>query len=415
MFARGLLLVPLVACASAEDSGVVTADREVASSLVPWKHPEKWPHSVDSARLIVHYQKAGDRDMAETVLADLEEAWRIQVDEQGAAPPLDDGGRAGPDGRFDVYLWRGIDTLYVDAIEENAATPWSDATTFMVLDPWGKYGGAELRPNIFHELRHAEQAVDDWWEHIEFFEAEATMWETAQHGYARLANVWADYQAHPSWTPFRDDDYRTWTMYGGALFLLYLRQHVFHGDLGFSNEVWHLSRNGPGADEDPTLNEPDFADALEQVLAAKGTHLFDELVGFARARWYTGARADGTLQGGADIAEVASTTARRRAGASRVSFTVAPQMLGSVYTVVQKAPGDGAAMKVSLSAVDAPVQPVVQVIGQGAADRVVAGGDLVRFDGGRLVLVVTLLPANGKFDPDTVSSKTYRATVNLDR
>src|SRR5678815_3993208 len=151
----------------------------------------------------------------------------------------------------------------------------------MVLDPWGQYGGAEMPANVFHEFRHGSQGTDDWYEAIEFFEAEATLWETAYYGYSRLSYVWTDYQAHPEWTPFRNDGYKTWFMYGGALFLLYLRQHVFAGGLAWSNDVWLGARNPPGT------NEPDFVDPLDAALPPHGTAVFAELTSFARARWYT--------------------------------------------------------------------------------------------------------------------------------
>jgi hypothetical protein len=50
--------------------------------------------------------------MAEEVLGHVEHAWQVQIDQRGALPPLDDGGVAGPDGRFDVYLWRGLEVRY---------------------------------------------------------------------------------------------------------------------------------------------------------------------------------------------------------------------------------------------------------------------------------------------------------------
>src|SRR5262249_33274023 len=157
--------------------------------------------------------------------------------------------------------------------------------------------------------------------------------------------VWADYQAHPDWTPFKDDHYQTWFMYGGALFLLYIRQHVYGGSLGWANDVWLGCRNPPGT------NEPDFADSLQTVLAAQGTSLFGELTSFARARWYTGPNANGTLESGDILPVVASTTHVRASGAGHTSFVAGAQQLGTVYTVVQRAPTDGANALVSLSSI----------------------------------------------------------------
>jgi hypothetical protein len=388
----------------------------VGHGLVPYQHPELWPLQVSSARVVAHYRAAGEQAMAEEILGHVEHAWQVQIDRGGALPPLDDHGVAGPDGRFDVYLWRGIDTLYVDGIAPDDTTWYGDWSTFMVLDPWGQYGGAELEANIFHELRHASQGSDDWWEHIHAFEAEATLWEVAYYGFERLPLVWRDYQAHPEWTLFRDDGYRTWYMYGGALFLLYLRDHAFHGDLSFSNDMWRRCRNAPGADVAPRLNQPDFADALQAMLAAKGSSLFDEVLGFARTRWYTGTRANGSLPGGAVLPEVAHRTHTRRAGARQTRFSVSPQMLGTSYVVVERAATDPAALWVSLSTNNRAARFAVQTVGGGgdATLDLGAGPAHVSFGARRAAtFAVTALPAGGTFDPDLVSGAPMTASLTL--
>lgn len=381
-----------------------------AAASPPWKQAAKWPYAVSNPRIVVHYQATGDLAMAQTVLGYVENAWQVQVVQQGGRAPLDNG-VIGGDARFDVWLQRGLNSLYVASTGTNAATPYDDAFTSMVLDPWGQYGGAELEANVFHEFRHGSQGADDWNEHIQFFEAEATLWETAYYGYPRLSYVWADYQAHPEWTPFKDDRYATWFMYGGALFLLYLKNHAFAGGLAWSNDVWLACRNPAGT------NEPDFADALQAKLATRGTSLFAELTSFARARWYTGPNANGTLEAGDVIPAVASTTHARANNATRTTYLASAETLGTVYKVVQKAPSDGATIAVSLTSVGANAAPVVQLVGQGSGDRVLdfsAGPTRVPFVNGKAVLAVTMVPSSGTFDPDTVSG-TLKATVVLDK
>lgn len=411
--AFGLLAFTLTACVDAGDDTGLGTHTQAAGNTVPWQHPAQWPYSIESPRIVVHYQATADLAMAQTVQTAVEHAWAVQVTEQGARAPLDDGGAAGSDGRFDVYLDRGIDSLYVASVAANPATPYDDYSTAMVLDPWGQYGGAELAANVFHEFRHASQGADDWNEHIEVFEAEATFWETQYYGYARLPYVWADYQAHPEWTPFKDDRYRTWFMYGGAMFWLYLRGHVFADSMAFANQVWAASRNPAGT------NEPDFADALDGVLAVHGTTLFDQLVAFDRARWYTGARADGTLESGAILPDVAATTHTRASGAGHTTFQVGPQLLGTVYTVVKRAPTDGTTARVSLVTTASGSRPVIQLVGQGASDRILAltaGGasTTVPYVNGQAVIAVTMLPASGAFDPDTVGTQAIKATIAID-
>ncbi len=415
MFRSGLLLtlLPVVlAGACALDDADAPDDIEAANT-VPWKQESKWPYAIETPSFIVHYQKPGDATMAQTVLAFVDSAWQSQIVQQGSRAPLDDHGAAGPDGRFDVYLQLGIDSLYVASVAAEPATPYDDYSTAMVLDPWGQYGGPELEANIYHELRHASQAVDDWWEHIHIFEAEATLWETVRFGPERLSFVWADYQAHPEWTPFKDDRYTTWFMYGGAMFLLYLHQNEFGNSLAFSNEMWLRSRNPAGT------NEPDFADALDQILRSRGTSLFDELLGFARARWYTGSRANNQIfASGAAYAEVATRAHTRAANAQRTTFLANPQLLGTIYTVIQAAPTDGTTLRVSLSNIDAKARPIVQLVGQNNTDRILdlsTGSATIPLASGRATLAVTMLPSNNQFDPDSVGTQAYKATVNIDR
>ena len=355
--------------------------------------------------------------MAEEVLGHVEHAWRTQIDLGGALPPLDDHGVAGPDGRFDVYLWRGIDEPYILGVAPDATTWYDDWSTAMVFNPWGGYGGPLLEGYLFHELRHASQASNDWWEHTHVFEADATLWQVAYYGFEQLPLAWRDYQAHPEWTLFLDDEYRTWYMYGGALFLLYLSEHDFDGELAFTNEMWRRSRNPPGAEDDPALNEPDFADALQDLLAAKGRSLFGEVLGFARARWYTGARANGSLPGGEVLPEVAHRTHTRNAGASQTSFSVSPQLLGTSYVVVERAATDPAVLWVSLSTHSEAARFVVQAVGGDAGDATLdlaAGPAQVRFESGCAVtFVITALPADGAFDPDLVDSTSINASLIL--
>ena len=408
MLRCALVVVAVSACVVDEPE---LGSTEQSAASPPWKQPTKWPYQVASPRMIVHYQATGDLSTAQTVLTQVEHAWTVQITQQGARAPLPDTGIAGPDGRYDVYLQRGLDSLYVSSTAAYAATPYDDVTTAMVLDPWGQYGGAEMEANVFHEFRHSSQGTDDWNEHIQVFEAEATMWEALYYGYARLPGVWADYQAHPDWTPFKDDNYSTWFMYGGALFLIHLEKTVFSGSLAFANEMWLRSRSAG-------TNEPDFIDALGVQLAAKGTTLFDQIVKFNRNRWYTGARANGSLDGGAQLPDVATRSHVRASGALHTTYVANPQVLGTVYIVVTAAPTDGPTLRVSLTSIDTKAKPVVQLVGQSAADRVLdlsSGSATVPVVGGKVVLAVTMLPSNGQFDPDSAPTQLYKATVNLDK
>lgn len=407
-----VMAVVLAGCVPEPEAGSVRMPR-AGPGLVPHLHPGLWAFQVSSPRVVVHYQDAGEHAMAQEVLGHVEHAWQVQIG-AGALPPLDDHGAAGPDGRFDVYLERGINEPYVVDVAPDDTTWYDDRATSMVLDPWGEYGGDKLEANVFHELRHASQASNDWWEHPHVFEADATLWEVAYYGFEQSPLAWVDFQDHPEWTLFRAG-YQTWYMYGGALFLLFLSEHVFDGELGFTNEMWRRSRNAPGAEQHPALNEPDFVDALQVLLDAKGRDLFDEVLCFARARWYTGARANGSLPGGAVLPEVKHRTHTRKAGARRTLVSVSPQLLGTSYVVVERATTDPAALWVSLST-SSQARFVVQVVGGDAGDMTLdleAGPARVHFGARPVTFAITALPADGAFDPDLVGNASMNASLTL--
>ena len=89
---------------------------------------------------MVHYQRTGDEAKALEMIALLEESWLVQVDSLGFTAPLDDQGACGPDGRYDVFIWPGIDGAFVSGINTNPATPHADWTTYMAIDVSGATG-----------------------------------------------------------------------------------------------------------------------------------------------------------------------------------------------------------------------------------------------------------------------------------
>src|SRR5687768_15689881 len=137
-FTRGWWLrmaVVLAGCVSdevepenGEPSGHVRrpSRRSIDQGLLPYQHPALWSFQVSSARVIVHYQAADEQATAQEVLGHVEHAWQVQIDQGGALPPLDDHGAAGPDGRFDVYLERGLKEPYVVGVEPDETTWYED-------------------------------------------------------------------------------------------------------------------------------------------------------------------------------------------------------------------------------------------------------------------------------------------------
>lgn len=139
------------------DPGPVDSTEPIDDDLVPCDAPEYWPFSVlsDKVPVRVHHRERRDGVMAAQVLRHLETAWEFEVEQMGWAPPIDDDGRCGPDGAFDVFLRRDYVVNYVDVFDDVRATEADDGLAYMVLDPWGPFGGSQLDATAAHEFNHA--------------------------------------------------------------------------------------------------------------------------------------------------------------------------------------------------------------------------------------------------------------------
>ncbi len=392
----------------AADDGLPDSTEAIAIDTIPCDEPGLWPHALRSAThpVIVHYRARADAATAAEVLALVDRSWDGEVGALGFRPPLDDTGRCGDDGTFDVFVWRGSDGCYVDVVDDNPATPYDDEVAYLVVDPWGPYGGPILDTTVAHELNHAMQAADDWSDAPMIYEATSVFVEDQVFDDDdQYVDQVADFQAHPDWSLDRDDGYETWYMYGAGLYLRYLRDRHWAGDGRFVGEMWQRLRSG--AD-----NEPDFEDALEVMLRARAQIGFlDSVVGFARWRVYTGARADGAhLEEAAGFAEPARAGQARPTGAR---IALSPMTLGTSYVDVAPQAGDPARIAVSLEGADPSVTWVVQVVPGAASD-----GDTLDLSAGpavvavpaRRTIVVTALP-RGAYDPDTRTDARRAATL----
>lgn len=273
------------ACASGEYCGSIPLSVDACADT------EHWPLTVDSMLrpLSVHYSRFADEARAEEMVTILEHAWDVQVDTLGFTAPLDDEGHCGADGRYDVFFWRGVDGAYVDSVAENPATSYDDYSTYMAIDPTGEYGAELLDTTLTHEFNHAVQASDDWWESALIFEMSATFVESLvypeQDDYFYVLE---DFQRHPEWSLFYDDNYRTWYMYGAAMYLHFLYQRYFPDDPAFIARIWHDSRS------EPTGQRPDYIDSIRSLLLTeRGVEFDDAVVEFMQWRWFVAEQDDG--------------------------------------------------------------------------------------------------------------------------
>ncbi|MCE9575686.1 MAG: hypothetical protein K8W52_21220 [Deltaproteobacteria bacterium] len=380
----------------------------IPADTVPCEAMAYWPDAIRSTAhpILVHYRAADEEAAAREVLADLDRAWDVEVGTLGFRPPVDDTGACGPDGALDVFLWRGHEECYVDVLGEDAATPYDDRQAFLVIDPWGPYGGAHLDTTTAHELDHVFQAADDWSDAPIVYEMTSVFIEDLVFpDDNQYVDQIADFQAHPDWSFDRDDGYETWYMYGAAQYLRFVRDRYFGGDAAFVGAMWRGMRSPADS------GEPDFEDALDALLVARGSSFRDSMIAFARWRLYTGAHADAAHDAeGASFAEPARAAAVRTTGAE---VAIAPMALGSAYIDVTAQSGDPTAVDVSLAHAASGVQWIVQVVPGHAGD-----GDTLDLSHGPVhvaiagtqTIAVTALPT-GAIDPEDRDDTTYAASV----
>ena len=340
--------------------------------------------------------------MAVDVLRLIEHAWHVQTETLGFRPPLPDAGLCGPDAAYDIFLWRGSEESYVQAIGPNLATAHDDWFTFMVLDPWGPYGGDLLPSTIAHELNHAMQATDDWWESAAASEMTATFAEEIVHpDHDQWIFVLEDFQRHPERSIFHVDDYRSWSMYGAALFLHLIRERHTEGNPSFLGKTWLRSRYALT-----------FEEALDTVLQEHaGTTLPGVVTELAAWRWYVDDRDDGAHF--ADAALFPPPAVAATVTETPATITVAPMPLGTVYIQV---PGVGEHTFTLKPHAPVSARWHVQVLpGSNSAPIGVIGprGGALRFVA-PTTLAVTALPLRG-LDALSGSSSSPAATVVIER
>lgn len=444
VFIVWLLLLVVIAgiagCLDSNDSPAI--GRSIPLDTRPCEHPEFWPFSLPSARypFLVHYRSPDEADTARKVIGDLEAAWDFEVRTLGFPPPPADGGECGPDESFDVFVWQGKETCFVQVIHEGLeekykiVTPWGGRRSYMVVDPWGKYGKAILGQTIAHEFNHASHAAEDWYDSAAAFEMTATYVE--QYFNSALAYNIADFQAHPDWGLLWNDEYATYYMYGSGLYFYFLRDYYFSRqgtlDAQFPARLWHSMRNDSAR---PLVNKPNVVDGLDELLAPFGHSFVDSALVFARWRYYAGKNDDGRhfrpwqgLPGefellpfltGAEVKLAASIVA------ADTGYEIDPPLMltGNAYVeIVSDQPGRGS-FELSLLPPDNPaVKWVVQAVpgmtagSDGEVVDLSSGSARVAFavDGRKIrrTLIISAVPATS-FDPDDRSGERFPVALRI--
>ena len=422
LYLAALYSILLIGCGS--ESSSPNESISIPTECKPCEHPEYWPYSVASDKypFIVHYRTSDELNTSQQVVDEIDIAWKRQINLQGYTSPPSDEGMCGPDGRFDVFVWRGINTCQVNIVSEMFMTPWGGRASYMKLDPWGDYGGDLLPQTVAHEFNHATHAANDWYEIGCAFEMSATYVEQF-YGSASPYCI-ADFQTRPDWGLLRYDDYKTWYMYGSALYLHFLRDFYFDGDDGFLPELWVASRNTP----DLYVNKPHFVDAINSFLNPTGATFEDSVINFARWRYYAGLRDDGihfrrlptaTTQyaflpeATIPIDQITLSTLTRE-------MSPAPMLTGNTYLEIKRANASQTSFEVSINTQYNPdVRWVVQAVpgvdssSDGEIVDLSSGPVRISFAAdGKRTLILTVLPVTS-FDPNNQTDTRYPVSVNI--
>jgi hypothetical protein len=383
----------------------------------PCRNPRYWPYSLHepTADVRVHFRRREHEGIAREVAAAATFSLRFQQDISAFRRPASDDGRCGPDAALDIFLWEAAPLTYTDLVAMNDTTAWEDGYPFIVLDAIDTFGGAALPSTVAHELNHALQAADAWFDSPIAFEMTAMFVEDQVFP---LDDNWLyfveDYQRSPHLAVDHDDGYETLYMYGSVLYLQYLQARFFPADPSFIGRIW-LAMRSPDDD-----NEPDFLDAIERVLEPAGRGFADTVVEFARWRWYTNYRDVGLHLPEAGIHPVRSLVMARDLDFidGVTTYPLRTMMFGSAY--VRVAETTAASYQVQLAS-NAPIDWVVQALTNDARDtdtlvvRQADGLYRVQADGQPLVLVFTALPGPTEdADPDTRNTAFFNATVRID-
>ncbi len=248
--------------------------------------PPDLTYTIDSTAVFpvrVSYALPSQEAKAQLVLESAETAYQAEVLDWGFwAPPIEPSA-----GSFRFYLQdAGGAAGYTSPYLENDLTAHLDAYSYIVIDP--SLDDVYLATTVAHELNHACQMAMDFGEQVGFMENTASYVEAVvfPDGWWDTVMTFPYFQAQP-WRPLEHkatpSDYYE---YGGALWVYFLATQYGDDDPRWIRQIWEGTvQNGP-------INEPDYFDVLDEMLAAEGG-LAGAVQTFSEHRYFLGDDDDG--------------------------------------------------------------------------------------------------------------------------
>lgn len=255
--------------------------------------PEPLPYVIetrDPFPITVSYADPIHATKAQQVLHAAVTAYQKEVLEWGFwAPPLEEEHGYS----FSIQSAEGA-AGYTAPYAAVESTDRSDAYSFIVIDP--SLDPVAQATTVAHEFNHACQVGMDVEESVAFMENTAT-WVESQvfpEGWSDTVHMFRYFQTQPhkplEWMKAGGSDGYE---YGGSLWVHFLEQRFGEMVPRWIRQVWE------GSVQSSTVNEPDYQDALDRMLADRGG-LRAAVVGFALDRYFVGSEADGQHLPGAE-------------------------------------------------------------------------------------------------------------------
>jgi len=368
--------------------------------------------------VLVHYDAADGTQaaIANQVAASSDTAWNMEITGFGFRPPVPDG-TAGGTSDTDIYLVKNLNYAYTASESTNAATTFSDATAFSVIDP----ALPNLETYVAHEFNHDSQYAYDAHEADLIYEATAVFIEDKVYDSVNdYLSFVPDFQTHPernlSYATY-DDSY----MYGAGIWLRWLSDKHGSGSPTIVRQIWE------NLEQDDLTNSNNYFMALENtVLPAAGISggvqgMEQEYAGY---RWLSGANSDGWSTEASlwpTVAPIQQFTLTN--GADGNTTPNAPQPLGVNYVEVDTTGGvagdkltftlhGGTGVSWGVTKIEVPasgaatVTPSAMDSGDGVVR--VASSSVNGFS--KVVFAVTNLGTAGQV-PDSLSGTTHNGPV----
>ncbi|MBN2800151.1 MAG: hypothetical protein JXX28_13500 [Deltaproteobacteria bacterium] len=248
---------------------------------------------------------APDEALATAAMSASEDAWRATVIELGFAPPLmrDAAGDA-VEGFAISFVSQGEDQLATfNILGDIPETPASDCPTRGVVNANHMDEPGWLEMTVVHLLNHASlHAVDCLEPQMPSFDFFTVAVEHLLGVDAFGPWYYREFQSHPEASldaVYSDRDHAHY-QFGSSLFPLFLTERYGDGSGALLADIWArtpqdghiLFANGelPMGDVE---NEPDYLDAIQDELAARGSSLDQAMIAFTEWRFFTGEFNDG--------------------------------------------------------------------------------------------------------------------------